>query len=82
MTWQPNMGITRKNGQALPLGLSILVGWEVSPVVGIISTLSAQGPSTQLNIVAEDDQQPPAGPSILRSSNISPLVIFTNSRMA
>ena len=38
------MGITRKNGWALPLGLSILVGWEVSLAVGIISTLLAGGP--------------------------------------
>ena len=39
------MGITRKNGWALPLGLSILVGWEVSLVVGIVSTLSTGGPA-------------------------------------
>ena len=75
-------GITRKNGWVLPLGLSILVGWEVSPVVGIVSTLLAGGSSTQLDIVAEDGQWPPVGSSILRPSNISLLVIFMNSHMA
>ena len=38
-------GITQKNGWALPLGLSILVGWEVSPAVSIVSTLLAGGPA-------------------------------------
>ena len=76
------MGITRENGWALPLGLSIPIGWKVSLVVGIASTLSAGGPNTWLNIVAEDGRQPPADPSILRPSNISSLVIVTNSLTA
>ena len=74
--------ITRKNGWALPLGLSILVGWEVSLVAGIISTLLAGGSSTWPNIVAEDGQWPPVGSSILRPSNISLFVIFMHSCMA
>ena len=41
------MGITWKNGQAIPLGLSILVGWEISPAVGILSTLLAGGAQHQ-----------------------------------
>ena len=76
------MGITQKNRHALPLGLSILVGWEVSLVVSIISSLLAGESNTQLNIVAEDGWWPPVGSSISRPSNISPFVIFTNSCMA
>ena len=75
-------GITQKDGWDLPLGLSILVGWEVSPAASIASCLSVGGPSTQLNIVEENGQQTLTGSSILRPSNMSPLVIFTNSHTA
>ena len=70
------------NGEALAHNLGTPFCWGIPTVIGVFSCPSVGGSSTQLNIVTGGGQQLSTGLSISRPSNMSRLVMVTNSPMA
>ena len=70
------------NGEALPRGLDTPSHWGIPMAIGVFSHPLVGGPSTWLNIVAGDGWWLSMGLSILRPSNMSCVVMVTNSPMA
>ena len=75
-------GQVEKNWEALPHGLGTPSCQGTPMVTGVFSHPSVGGPSTWLNIVAGGGQWLSTGLSISRLSNMSHLVMVTNSPMA
>ena len=76
------VGVTWKNGQALPCSLGIPSCWGIPMVTGVFSYPLVGGPNTQLNRVAGGGWQLSMGLSTWRPSSMSHLVMVTNSPMA
>ena len=74
-------GRVEKNWEALPCSLGTPSCWGTPMATGVFSHPSVGGPSTQLNIVAGGGWQLSMGLSISRPSNMSRLVMVTNSPM-
>ena len=70
------------NGEGLPHGLDTPSHWGIPMAIGVFSCPLVGGPSTQLNIVAGGGWWLSMGLSISRPSNMSRVVMVTNSPMA
>ena len=70
------------NGEALPHGLGTPFHWGIPTVIEVFSHPLVGGSSTWLNMVTGDGQWLSMGPSILRPSNMSCVVMVMNSPMA
>ena len=75
-------GCVEMNGEALPHGLGTTACWEIPTTIEVFSCPLVGGSSTWLNMVKGGGQWLSMGLSILRPSNMSHVVMVTNSPMA